>query len=334
MKFLNLQSKHLPALGPIERVLPRSIVHDLVLADQDIREGRFQRSLSLITAFSALLSGLEVAYEHYRSGFGLQVMYSPVILSPLLVIAGAWGALSRRVARTVLPIVSLLTLADGIAGVYFHVRGIARKPGGWRLPVVNIVMGPPLLAPLLFGVSGYLGLIASLLRQEGSPSRPTLPGVPPPEPVWLRWLPRRLSHEGVVFEHEVREGRFQRHLAVAAALTTLFSGFEALYSHYTNAFTYRMEWTPIVLAPIMGLAGLGTIWSRTIARTLLPLTSALLLLDGGIGLYYHVRGVLRRPGGFALGLYNIIYGPPVFAPLLLAAGGFMGMLASLLRRPA
>jgi hypothetical protein len=31
-------------------------------------------------------------------------------------------------------------------------------------------------------------------------------------------------------------------------------------------------------------------------------------------------------------IYNIIYGPPIFAPLLFAASGFLGLVASLLRR--
>ena len=39
-----------------------------------------------------------------------------------------------------------------------------------------------------------------------------------------------------------------------------------------------------------------------------------------------IAGVLGYP------LYNLMYGPPVFAPLLFAASGFLGLLASLLRR--
>lgn len=58
-------------------------------------------------------------------------------------------------------------LADGIIGLGFHIRGIARKPSGWRLPVTNTVMGPPVFAPLLFGTSAYLGPMASYLRREG-----------------------------------------------------------------------------------------------------------------------------------------------------------------------
>lgn len=328
---LHSQSARLPFESLLE-LLPRSVSREGVVLEQHIREGRFQRSLSLITAFSALLGGLEVTYEHYTGSYSQRIMYTPVILSPVLFIAAVWGVFSRRATRTVLPIVSLITVIDGMVGFVFHIRGIHRKPGGWRIPVFNIVMGPPLLAPILFAISGFLGLIASFLRREDDPAR-TLPlGIVRSRPAWMNLLPHAITREGIVIEQDVREGRFQRVMGVATAIAALCSGFEALYSHYKNAFTYKTEWIPIVLTPVIMLAGIGTLWSRTLARTLLPLSSALAGLSGALGFFYHLRGVLRRPGGTKLPLYNIIYGPPIFAPLLFAATGLLGLLASLLRR--
>jgi hypothetical protein len=310
-----------------------SITHEGVVVEQHIREGRFQRSLALVTAFASFIGGLEVALEHYRGSYSQQVMYTPVVLSVALTLAGLGAAVSRWAARVLLPITSLLLFVDGFAGFYFHIRGIARKPGGWRVPVMNVVMGPPLFAPLLLALSGYLGIIASLLRREDDPAHRLLPGLPRPRSALLALLPQRVTREGVVFEHHVREGRFQKHLAVAAGVAGLLSGLEALYSHYKDDFTYPIEqWSPVALGPLLLAAGIGTVWSRAIARTLLPVTSALALLDGTLGFYYHVRGALRRPGGIKLPLYNALYGPPLFVPLLLAASGAMGVLASLLRR--
>ena len=111
-----------------------------------IREGHFQRSLSLLTAVTSIVSGLEVAYEHYRGRYSRRVMYTPVILSVLLAAAGSAAVFSGRAARTILRLVSLVTLIDAGVGFYFHVRGIHRKPGGWRLPMTNIIMGPPIFA--------------------------------------------------------------------------------------------------------------------------------------------------------------------------------------------
>jgi hypothetical protein len=124
--------------------------------------------------------------------------------------------------------------------------------------------------------------------------------MPRPLPAWLGWLPRKITREGFIIDQDVREGRFQRAMGVATAISAFCSGIESLYSHYKNNFTFRIEWTPILLTPAIMLAGIGTIWSRTMARTLLPLTSALALLSGMLGFFYHVRGVLRRPGGVLL----------------------------------
>lgn len=321
------------SLDVLTDLVPKGVRREGLVLEHHIREGRFQRSLALIAALSSLLSGLEVTCEHYRGSYSQQVMYSPVILSAALAVAGVAGAANRWMARRVLPLISAVVMIDGVVGFYFHIRGVARKPGGWRIPVMNLIMGPPVFAPLLFALSGYLGIIASLLRREDDPNQSLLPEVVRPKGGILSLLPRRISTDGIVFEQQVREGKFQKHLAVAAGLTAVFSGIEALYSHYQNNFTYKLtQWSPIILSPILLAAGIGSIWSRGVARTALPISSALALLDGAAGFYFHVRGVLRRPGGPKLPLYNLIYGPPIFAPLLLAASGSMGLLASLLRR--
>lgn len=314
------------------RAMPWEIGHEGVVVGRDIREGRFQRSLALIAGVSSILSGLEVLTEHYRGGYSQRIMYSPIVLSPALMVAGVWAVFNRRVARTWLPLVSLLTVMDAVIGFGFHVRGVQRKPGGWRIPVFNVIMGPPVFAPLLFGISGFLGLVASLLRREGDPANARLPAVPARRPSWLRLVPRRISSEGLVLEQDIREGRFQQGLAIAAALSAVLNGTEALYSHYKNNFKYTSQWTPILLTPLLVVAGFGAAARRSLARTLLPVVSLLAIADGTIGFLYHARGVLRRPGGLRMPLYNVMYGPPLFAPLLFAATGFLGVLASLLRR--
>lgn len=296
-----------------------------------IREGRFQRSLSLLTAATSVISGLEVAYEHYRGSYSRRVMYTPVILSGVLTVAGLAGFFSRRAARTVLRAASFITLMDAGVGFYFHVRGIARKPGGWRLPMTNMIMGPPIFAPLLFGTSAYLGLIASYLQREDAKwfehrdheARGS----------WLaRLLPSRAARDLISAKQDIREGKFQRQVAVVTAVSALLSGFEAYYSHYKNNFRYKVQWTPVVIAPLLAGAALGSLQSRQLATTALPAISAVAGADAAIGFYYHARGVLGRPGGTKHLLYNMMYGPPIFAPLLFGAASMLGILTSLLRR--
>lgn len=65
-----------------------SLERDIEQADLHIREGRFQRWLALAAGASSVLSGLEVSYEHYKGSYSRPVMYTPVILSGALALAG------------------------------------------------------------------------------------------------------------------------------------------------------------------------------------------------------------------------------------------------------
>ncbi len=302
---------------------------DAAAFDREIREGRFQRWLALVAGLSSALSGAEVTYEHYKGSYSGRIMYTPVMLSAALFAAGVSGFFSKRAATKVLPAISALTLIDCAVGFYFHARGIQRKPGGWRLPIVNMVMGPPIFAPLLFGVSAYLGLVASLLRRGDDDQGSALPA-PASQAHWAAML--CAERETIGSEQDIREGRFQQHMIISAIASAFLSGFEAAYSHYKNNFRYRVQWSPLIVAPLLMVAGVGAIRRPKIAHTWFPAVCAIAMANGGIGFVFHVRGTVRRSGGTKKLLYNIIYGPPVFAPLLFSASGFLGLLASLLRR--
>lgn len=132
----------------------------------NVRRGRAQRTLCAATAFSALPLGLEIYFEHFRGSFGDKWMWTPVWLSPALTAAGIAGVRSRRAATTWVPLLSALYCLDGAVGVITHVRGVARKPGGFAEPLFNIVMGPPLLAPGSLALVGGMGLAAAALERE------------------------------------------------------------------------------------------------------------------------------------------------------------------------
>jgi hypothetical protein len=133
---------------------------------RDLRRGRAQRLLSAATAAGALPMGAEIYMNHYSGSFGNKWMWTPVVLSPVLAGAGVAGVVSERAARTVLPAVSSLYLADGLLGVYFHLRGAWRKPGGFKQATYNLIMGPPALAPGSLAMIGSLGVAAAIMRRE------------------------------------------------------------------------------------------------------------------------------------------------------------------------
>ncbi len=135
-----------------------------------IRTGRFERTLSALTAAGAVVTTAEIYFSHDGASFGNRMMYWPIVIVPTAVPAGLAGFFSRRAAHTVLPMASALIVANGLQGAYLHLRGIRQRPGG--LTKYNLESGPPAFAPLLASLVGGMGLLAALLRREDLP----LPG--------------------------------------------------------------------------------------------------------------------------------------------------------------
>jgi hypothetical protein len=125
-----------------------------------------QCSLALAAAVSAPRLGFEIYVEHFKGSFGDKWMLTPIVLSPALGAAGIAGLLSERAARTWLPAGSALYALDGAIGIYTHVQGVRKKPGGFGEPTYNLVMGPPLLAPGSLLMVGARGLLAPVMRRE------------------------------------------------------------------------------------------------------------------------------------------------------------------------
>ena len=133
---------------------------------RNVETGRFERSLSALTAAGALVTAAEIYFEHDSASFGNKMMWLPVVLGPVGAVAGASpgsqaAGWPRRHCRS-----SAAIVANGLQGLYLHGRGIAQKPGGWSNARYNMEMGPPLLAPLLVTMVGGMGLLAAILRRE------------------------------------------------------------------------------------------------------------------------------------------------------------------------
>lgn len=132
----------------------------------NLRAGRAQKLLAAATAATAVPVGFEIYINHYAGSFGNKWMWTPVLLSPVLSAAGVAGVVSERAATTVLPALGSLYVADGLAGLYFHLRGVQRKPGGFKEITYNLPMGPPALAPGALAMIGGLAVAAGIMRRE------------------------------------------------------------------------------------------------------------------------------------------------------------------------
>jgi hypothetical protein len=144
----------------------RQAVHGIDRMIRNVETGRFERSLSALTAAGALVTAAEIFFEHDSASFGNKMMWIPVALGPVGAAAGIAGFFSQRMAKTALPVASATIVANGLQGVFLHARGISQKPGGWSNARYNMEMGPPLLAPLLVTMVGGMGLLAAILRRE------------------------------------------------------------------------------------------------------------------------------------------------------------------------
>ena len=149
---------HAESLGGVTHVIDRAVA--------DVAHGRFERSLAGLTAFAAAVTTSEIYIEHYKASFGNKMMWSPIIVTPPLVVAGVAGVFSKKWAKTALPVTAAIYTLNGLVGEYFHIRGVARKPGGFKLASYNLPMGPPISAPGLMSIVGGMGLLAALLRRE------------------------------------------------------------------------------------------------------------------------------------------------------------------------
>ncbi|HEY8319345.1 MAG TPA: hypothetical protein VIG76_10980 [Amnibacterium sp.] len=132
----------------------------------DVRHGRFERMLSGLTAVGAVVTTVEIFFEHDKASFGRRWMWAPIVVGPIGAAAGVAGWASHRMAKTVLPVASAVIVANGLQGTLLHAQGIGNKPGGWKEFRYNMEMGPPLLAPLLVTLVGGMGLLAAVLRRE------------------------------------------------------------------------------------------------------------------------------------------------------------------------
>jgi hypothetical protein len=119
----------------------------------------FARVYMLLVALAFAVIGLQVLLFHWRAAFRRLTMYGPVLLAPVLVAAGVVGALERDgVVGWIVLAVFAFGVVDGLVGVVEHLRGIARRIGGFSLR--NLMSGPPPLLPVAFMALALTGALA------------------------------------------------------------------------------------------------------------------------------------------------------------------------------
>jgi hypothetical protein len=254
--------------------------------------------VALLTAALTLLLMADALAGHYRSGFALRVQYAPFISGGLLVAAAFATVVAPGAAwaNAALRVTGWATVAAGAAGLAFHhYYGIRKGPGGYRWLLHHLMYGAPQLAPLGFAAAGALALVAA------------------------RGMTGRASFGGV----DVRTALF-----VLVALVLVGGVLQAGILHYRGAFNNPAMYAPFG-APV--LAVLACMWMAFAPGRAASLALAVLLwltfLTGFVGLGMHLRGIGRQMGGLYVVLFNLLEGPPAFAPALFAGCAAIGLIA-------
>ena len=254
--------------------------------------------IALLSALMALLLLADALAGHYRSGFAFRVQYAPFISGGLLIITGvaATAAPTNAWLNTAMRGAGWLAVASGLIGFGFHhYYGIAKKPGGYKWLLHYLMYGAPQLAPLALAMTGALALLAARGLAGGA-----------------------------------RVGGLSIRAALLILVMVALAGavLQATILHYRGAFNNPAMYAPLT-APLLAVAA-GT-WSviapNSITLFVLTILLWLTFLIGFVGLGMHLRGMCRQMGGLYVFLFNLLEGPPTWAPALFAGFSAVGLIA-------
>lgn len=205
----------------------------------------------------------------------------------------------------------LANVAVGVLGFAFHLMAVSAPAGGWEWAWV--VFGAPVLAPLSFAGVGLVGLVAALQEDPRHPGRLALPG--------LVRVTAPISKT--------------RHLLWLTGLGFLGAGLTSFLDH--GQYGYRWtEWIPVVAGTYAALLTISrALISRNAARARMTRqddaaylwTMFGLIVVGLLGLAFHMSKDLADSGGLSLERMRSF--APIFAPLLFADLGALGLLVVL-----
>ena len=119
----------------------------------------FARLYLLLVALAFLVVGAQVFLLHWRGAFRSKAMYGPVVMAPVIAVAGVAAAIDRNdVIGWVATAIFAVGFVEGLIGLVLHLRGVAARIGGFTMR--NIVAGPPFLLPVAFGALAVTGGLA------------------------------------------------------------------------------------------------------------------------------------------------------------------------------
>jgi hypothetical protein len=232
--------------------------------------------------------GLDIVLAHSVNEFAHAVEWLPIGFSALATLLLAPGLIWRRYHVGATRRVGLGVAAMAIAMGITGMFLHLESTFFAQQSLRNLVYTAPFAAPLSYTGVGFL-LLLNRMEPAGSAA-------------WGQW---------VIF---LTMAGFAGVLAVS------------LGDHAQNGFFFRTEWIPVAAAALAA-SFLLTVLIRPLDRGFHRICLVLMglqVLVGGLGFLFHVRAGLD---GVSESIWdNLIYGPPVFAPLLFANLAILGAI--------
>lgn len=117
----------------------------------------------LLLGVAYLMISVQVSLFHYRQNFRHPAMWLPVLGGPVIGLCSVLLALlNLHVLLGLFRVLSWVILIAGGTGFYYHFRGVGQRVGGYGMN--NILIGPPIVLPLMFSALSIVGLFAAYWR--------------------------------------------------------------------------------------------------------------------------------------------------------------------------
>ena len=290
---------YLAVLFPGIRKIPVPVTRDQVMM--------------LMLALNFLLLGAETYSAHLVSGTIVPNEWIPILFSPVaglvLLLAGLLSFRKRGLAVLLANLVFIASMVVGLLGAYFHlVRAILLDaPAGQQASVPLFIWAPPILAPLVYVLIGWIG-ISTVWTEE-----PTDSG-------------KLVVTGGKILQMPFSKTR-AFFLTSIGCLSTVIS---SVLDHARTDFTNVWLWVPTIVGIFAATVAfvLGLYENPTRADLITYFCAmALMILTGVLGLYLHVQIDLTSRGEVVL--ERLILGAPIMAPMLFADIGTIGLIALL-----
>lgn len=243
--------------------------------------------IAVIIIFFMLFLLADALAGHYRTGFKLHIQYMPFAAGGVLIlflIGSVFLPLNKRIT-TLLKFTSWVTILAGFAGfIFHHYYGMIKKPGGYSWFLHHLMYGAPPLAPLGLSAAGLFSVVTAYAMQQET-----------------KFLGYEFSQ--VIF--------FLVGLCMSGIIL------QTAILHFRGAFNNPVMYIPftfpLLTAIMLFIADfISHAWLDMVLKGLLWLT----FLSGFVGLGMHLRGFDRQRAGLYVTLFNILQGPPLFAPAL------------------